>query len=208
MPSSDLWPFHGQWLLGSPNFPVRHSDQYLSNFCQTQANFISFAGMSDTFRHLWGGGGVQDKIIIEMPLHKTQGLEVKYFVRILKREMKRRDDYSIPLNLEIIRIFQTFTLYECKILASEASQKKYTNKMNTTLGSLLLHCPSYQTSTQDPISHKSQEGSRPQVPLLCIRPESDLQQKPDVFSISLINAWDTYHRHTPHDSRRDNKLCM
>ena len=32
--------------------PVRHSDQYLSNFCQTRANFISFAGMSDTFRHL------------------------------------------------------------------------------------------------------------------------------------------------------------
>ena len=41
--------------------------------------------------------------------------------------MKRRDVYSIPLNLEMIRIFQTFTLYECKILlllASESSQKK------------------------------------------------------------------------------------
>ena len=32
--------------------------------------------------------------------------------------MQRRDDYSIPLNLEMIRIFQT--LYECKILASKA----------------------------------------------------------------------------------------
>ena len=33
--------------------PVRHLDQYLSNFCQTQANFTGFAAMSDTFRHLW-----------------------------------------------------------------------------------------------------------------------------------------------------------
>ena len=32
---------------------VRHLDQYMSKFCQTQANFIGFAGMSDTFRHLW-----------------------------------------------------------------------------------------------------------------------------------------------------------
>ena len=31
---------------------VRHLDQYLSNFCQTRANFTGFAGMSGTFRHL------------------------------------------------------------------------------------------------------------------------------------------------------------
>ena len=48
------WPMDISWLVivVSSNFPVRHSDQYLSNFCQTRANFTGFAGMSDTFRHL------------------------------------------------------------------------------------------------------------------------------------------------------------
>ena len=44
------------------------------------------------------------------------------------------------------------------------AKKKYTNKVNTTLGTLLLHWPTHQTSTQDPICDKSQEGSRPQAP--------------------------------------------
>ena len=43
---------------------------------------------------------------------------------ILRREMERRGERSIPTNLEMIRFFKTFTLYECKILASEASQEK------------------------------------------------------------------------------------
>ena len=97
----------------------------------------------------------------------------------------------------MIRIFQIFTLYECNILASEASQKKYTNKVNTTLRLLLLHCPTHQTSTQDSISDKSQEGSRPRVPFPWIRSLAH------VFSVYLCMLY-TYHRHTTRDSRRDN----
>ena len=44
------------------------------------------------------------------------------------------------------------------------AKKKYTNKVNTTLGPLLLHWPTHQTSAQDPICDKSQEGSIPQTP--------------------------------------------
>ena len=55
--------------------------------------------------------------------------------------MKARDRVYEDLgegtwNLEVIRIFQTFTL--CMILASEASQKKYNNKIKTTFGPPLL----------------------------------------------------------------------
>ena len=47
-----------EYKFYKPKFeePVRHSDQYVSNFCQTRANFIGFAGMSDTFRHLCNRG--------------------------------------------------------------------------------------------------------------------------------------------------------
>ena len=44
------------------------------------------------------------------------------------------------------------------------AKKKYTNKVNISLWPLLLHWPTHQTSTQDPICDKSQEGSRPQAP--------------------------------------------
>ena len=44
-----------------------------------------------------------------------------------------------PLNLEVIRIFQIFTLCTCIILSSGASQKKnHKNKIKTTFGSPLL----------------------------------------------------------------------
>ena len=61
--------------------------------------------------------------------------------------MLRRDVYSIPLNFEMIRIFEIFTLYECKILASEASQEKYSFiiKVSTTLA---LDPYSYITQTK------------------------------------------------------------
>ena len=52
------WPIDiSWWLLGSSNFPpsdIRTS--IWATFVRTRANFISFAGMSDTFRHLWGQG--------------------------------------------------------------------------------------------------------------------------------------------------------
>ena len=64
-----------------------------------------------------------------MPLHKTQGLEVKFLRGFWKGKCRE----GMTLNLVMIRIFQTFTPCECVRLASEESQKKYTIKVNTTL---------------------------------------------------------------------------
>ena len=61
--------------------PVRHLDQYLSNFCQTRANFTGFAGMSDTFRHLW--------ISSKIPRKKVR-----------KRNQKYRDDIKVKAKRE------------------------------------------------------------------------------------------------------------
>ena len=53
---------------------VGHLDRYLRNFCRTRANFIGFAGMSDTFQHLcvWWNSNEIISVIAE----QTQVLEI------------------------------------------------------------------------------------------------------------------------------------
>ena len=59
------------------------------------------------------------------------------------------------------------------------AKKKYTNKANTTLGSLLLHWPSHQTSTQDPS-------------VTNLRRDPDLRPPPLDPPWIRSYAWDTY----------------
>ena len=47
---------------------------------------------------------------------------------------------------------------------AKRARNNYNNKINTTVGPFLLHCPTHQISTEAPISDKSLEGSR--TPLL------------------------------------------
>ena len=66
--------------------------------------------------------------------------------------MKERDRQLNMMILEVIRIFQTFTLWI--ILAIKASQKKKDYKKN----SLWTPSHTHQTSTQNPNSDKSRGG--------------------------------------------------
>ena len=59
------------------------------------------------------------------------------------------------LNLEVFRIFQTFTLCIIHVLTSEESQKKYIKEDQNNLWTA---SPTHQISTQDPTSDKSQRG--------------------------------------------------
>ena len=142
----------------------------------------------ENFRFKWwlSCSSRQDKHRKALP--QNPGIGSKTFVMILRREMERRGERSIPTNLEMIRFFKTFTLYECKILASEASQEK-NKKVNTTLGPPLLHCvlsikPSHNTPW--PTSDKSPGVQAPVPPPLnppWIR--SVVVYGVDVFSICL-----------------------
>ena len=79
--------------------------------------------------------------------------------------MKTRDSVydgrrGNPLNVEVIRIFQIFTLY-IWYWRAERARKNYQNKKKNNLWT---PSPTHQTSTQDPTSDKSQGGPDPRFP--------------------------------------------